>query len=99
MGFFIGLAYKFLNVGMKLWNDVPERLLSWFKGAAVSAEVSPELLGVGYIIGPRISCIMVGGGILSSWVLTPMIKLFGDGLTKPLFPATKLISEMSLHEI
>ncbi len=98
-GFFLGLIYKFLNLGLKLWNDVPESALSWFKGAAVSAEVSPELLGVGYIIGPRIACIMVGGGILSSWVLTPMIKLFGDGLTKPLFPATKLISEMSLHEI
>lgn len=48
-------------------------------------EVSPELLGVGYIIGPRIACIMLGGGILASWVLIPMIKLFGDGLTTPSF--------------
>ena len=98
-GFFLGLGYKILNVGLKLWNDVPERALGFFKGAAVSAEVSPELMGVGYIIGPKVSCIMVAGGILSSWVLTPMVKLFGDGLTHPLFPATKLISEMSLHEI
>ena len=98
-GFFLGLFYKILNVGMHLWNDVPEKALGFFKGAAVSAEVSPELLGVGYIIGPRIACIMVAGGVLSSWVLTPMIKLFGDGLTHPLFPATKLISEMSLHEV
>ncbi len=98
-GFFFGLIYKLLNLGFKLWNDVPERALSFFKGAAVSAEVSPELLGVGYIIGPRISCIMVAGGILSSWVLTPMIKLFGEGLAAPLFPATKTIAEMSLHEI
>src|SRR6185503_2316761 len=98
-GFFLGLIYKFLNVGSKLWTDVPEAAISWFKGAAVSAEVSPELLGVGYIIGPKISCIMVAGGVLSSWVLIPAIKLFGDGLTTPLFPATKLISQMSLHEI
>jgi putative OPT family oligopeptide transporter len=98
-GFFIGLAYKILNVGMKLWNDVPEKGLGFFKGAAVSAEVSPELLGVGYIIGPRIASVMVAGGILSSWVLTPMIKLFGENLTAPLFPATQLISQMSLHDI
>lgn len=98
-GFFLGLFYKFLNLGTKLWSDVPEKALSFFKGAAFSTEVSPELLGVGYIIGPRIACIMAAGGILSSWVLIPIIKLFGEGLTAPLFPATKLISEMALHEI
>jgi putative OPT family oligopeptide transporter len=98
-GFFAGLIYKLLNVGAKLWNDVPSKALSWFKGAALACEVSPELLGVGYIIGPRIACIMVGGGVLSSFVLIPMIVLFGSGLDAPLFPATKLISEMSIHEI
>ncbi len=98
-GFFFGLVYKFLNLGTKLWADVAEKALSFFKGAAFSIEVSPELLGVGYIIGARISCIMVAGGILSSWVLIPMIKLFGEGLAVPLFPATKTIATMSLHEI
>lgn len=98
-GFFLGLFYKFSNLGLRLFKDIPEKTLSFFKGAAVSIEVSPELLGVGYIIGPRIACIMLGGGILASWVLIPMIKLFGDGLMSPLFPATTLISQMSLHEI
>jgi uncharacterized oligopeptide transporter (OPT) family protein len=98
-GFFLGLFYKLLNVGFKLWNDVPEKALGFFKGASISGEVSPELLGVGYIIGPRVAAIMAAGGVLSWWVLIPMIKLFGEGLTHPLFPATKLISEMSLHEI
>lgn len=98
-GFFLGLFYKISNAGLKLFKEVPEKTLSFFKGASVSMEVSPELLGVGYIIGPRIACIMLGGGILASWVLIPMIKLFGDGLTTPLFPATTLISQMSLHEI
>ncbi len=98
-GFFFGLIYKVLNLGLKLWTDVPSKLISWFKGAFVAVEVSPELLGVGYIIGPRIACITVAGGLVSSWVLTPMIKLFGDGLTSPMFPATKLISQMSPGEI
>lgn len=98
-GFFFGLIYKILNVGTRLWTDVPERMIRWFKGASVSAEVSPELLGVGYIIGPRIASIMVAGGVLSSWVLIPAIHLFGDGLSTPLFPATTLIRDMDPHAV
>ncbi|MFZ4713274.1 MAG: OPT family oligopeptide transporter [Bacteriovoracaceae bacterium] len=98
-GFFLGLIYKFLNVGMMLWKDVPEKAFSFFKGSAISGEVSPELLGVGYIIGPRTAAIMMGGGVLSSFVLIPMIVLFGGHLTEPLFPAKTLISEMSIHDV
>src|SRR5271170_1335811 len=61
-GFGVGVLYKFLNVGLKIWNDVPEKALSWYKGSYIATEVSPELLGVGYIIGPRIASIMVAGG-------------------------------------
>jgi putative OPT family oligopeptide transporter len=98
-GFFLGLFYKFFNVGMKLWKDVPEKAFSFFKGSSVSAEVSPELLGVGYIIGLRTAAIMVAGGVLSSFVLIPMIALFGGNLTEPLFPAKTLIKDMSIHDI
>jgi putative OPT family oligopeptide transporter len=98
-GFFFGLTYKILNVGARLWKDTTEHAFSWFKGATVAAEVSPELLGVGYIIGPRVACITVAGGLMSSWVLTPMIKLFGDGLVEPLFPGVKLIRDMGPSEI
>jgi putative OPT family oligopeptide transporter len=98
-GFFLGLFYKFFNVGMKLWKDVPEKAFGFFKGSAVAAEVSPELLGVGYIIGLRTAAIMMAGGVLSSFVLIPMISLFGGNLTEPLFPAKVLIKDMSIHDI
>jgi putative OPT family oligopeptide transporter len=98
-GFGVAAVYKVLMNGLKLWNDTPERLLGFFKGAAISGEVAPELLGVGYIIGTKISCVMVAGGVLASWVLIPAIKLFGDGLAAPLFPATKLIRDMGPEEI
>ena len=98
-GFGLGLFYKLLNVGFKLWNDVPEKILGWYKGGHFSTEVSPELLGVGYIIGTRVAMVMAGGGVLSALVLTPAIVLFGSGLKEPLYPATKLISQMSIHEI
>lgn len=98
-GFGIAGAYKLMMSGFKLWGDAPERPIPFFKGAAVSGEVAPELVGVGYIIGTRISSVMVAGGVLASWVLIPAIKLFGDGLAQPLFPATKLIADMSPGEV
>ena len=98
-GFFLGLLYKFFNVGMRLWKDVPEKIFTFFKGSAISAEVSPELLGVGYIIGLRTAAIMMAGGVLSSFVLIPIITLFGSNLSEPLFPAKMLIREMSIHDI
>ncbi len=98
-GFFLGLLYKIMNVGMRLWKDIPEKTFSFFKGSGISAEVSPELLGVGYIIGLRTAAIMVAGGVLSSFVLIPMITLFGGQLTEPLFPAKILIKDMEIHEI
>lgn len=99
-GFGIGLAYKSLMSAFKMWKEVPERIFGApFKGGSVSAEISPELLGVGYIIGPYISGLMVGGGVLAYLVLIPAIKFFGDSLSAPLAPATTLISEMSPDQV
>lgn len=98
-GFFAALAYQVLNKGFKLWNEAAEKTIGWFKGSVLAVEVAPELLGIGYIVGPKTGCIMAAGGILSSLVLIPMIKIIGGGLTTPLFPGTKIISQMSNHEI
>jgi len=102
-GFGLGFVYQFLMQAFKFWPDEPTGLMQWgrfqFKGAHIALEAKPALLGVGYVIGPRISCIMVAGGILASWVLSPAIVLFGQGLATPLYPAEKPISAMSLDEI
>ncbi len=95
-GFGIGLAYKTLMAAFKLWKDVPEKIFGApLKGGSLSAEISPELLGVGYIIGPRISSIMMAGGVLSCLVLTPLIMFFGEGLKVVLPPGTKPIADMT----
>ncbi|MBC3877073.1 oligopeptide transporter, OPT family [Undibacterium sp. FT79W] len=99
-GFGIGLLYKIANVAFKGWKDTPEVTFGApLKAGSLGAEVSPELLGVGYIIGPRIAAVMAAGGVMSYLLLIPMIKFFGDALLTPLAPATKLISEMSPHDI
>ena len=99
-GFALGLLYKTANVAFKLWKDVPEKVFGApLKGGSISAEISPEMLGVGYIIGPRIAGIMAAGGVLSYLMLIPLIKFFGQNLGEVLAPGTKLISDMSPTEV
>jgi putative OPT family oligopeptide transporter len=98
-GFGIGLFYKTAMEAFKAWKDTPEKIFGPpFDGASISAEISPELLGVGYIIGPRISSIMFAGGVLSYLVLIPMIKFFGQAAAA-VSPATALVKEMSPQDV
>ncbi|MBI4854843.1 MAG: oligopeptide transporter, OPT family [Acidobacteria bacterium] len=100
MGFGIAFFYKVLMVGAKLWNEVPTKILTWYQNTRVAAEISPELLGVGYIIGPSVASHMIAGGMLAALIAIPMIKFFGAGWTTPLFPeSAKLIADMSAGEI
>ena len=99
-GFGIGLLYKAAMEAFKAWKDTPAKLFGApLPGASISAEISPELLGVGYIIGPRIASIMCAGGVLAYLVLIPMIKLFGAGLPGPLAPGHVPIANMGPDEI
>lgn len=101
-GFGIGLLYQAAMGAFKMWKDTPEKIFAApFKAGSIAAEISPALLGVGYIIGPRIASIMCGGGVLAYLVLIPAIKFFGEGLTTVLPPETggKLISQMSPNDI
>jgi putative OPT family oligopeptide transporter len=97
--FGLAFVYKFLMSGLKAWKEYPGWVSTSYKGASISAEVSPELLGVGYIIGPRIAGYLFSGGCLAYLVLIPAIKLFGSGLTRPIFAETKLIADMSPNEV
>ena len=97
--FGLAFGYKFLMAGFKAWKEYPTWTSRGYQGAQVSAEVSPELLGVGYIIGPRIAGFLFAGGCLAYLVLIPAIKLFGSGLTRPIFAETKLIADMSPNEV
>ncbi|MBK6688146.1 MAG: oligopeptide transporter, OPT family [Deltaproteobacteria bacterium] len=99
-GFGIGLVYKTAMVAFKGWKDVPEKIFGPpFKAGSISAEISPELVGVGYIIGPVIASTMCAGGAMAYLVLIPLIKFFGDGIPGVLAPGTIPISEMGPSEI
>ncbi len=99
-GFGIGLLYKVANVSFKGWKDTPGvEFGAPLKAGSLGAEISPELLGVGYIIGPKIAATMAAGGVLSYLLLIPMIKFFGESLSVILSPGTMLISQMTPNDI
>ncbi len=101
-GLGIAVLYKVLMSILGLWKDVPGFTTprnSAYPNANVSAEITPEYLGVGYIIGPKISGVLVAGGVLSYLVLIPLISFIGDALPAILKPAGKLISSMSPSDI
>jgi putative OPT family oligopeptide transporter len=112
-GFLIGAVYKTLYAALKLWREIVGGLLGsvqrladgsiirrGFPGASVSMEISPELLGVGYIIGPRVAGITFAGGVLSYLLFIPLIHFFGDGLSTPLLsPDGTLIRDMGPDEV
>jgi putative OPT family oligopeptide transporter len=99
-GFGIGLAYKTARAAFKTWKDVPQRVFGRpFEAGSISVDISPELLGVGYIIGPRIASIMCAGGVLAYLVLIPAIKFFGGTATGVIPPGTVPIAEMGPDDI
>jgi putative OPT family oligopeptide transporter len=94
-GFALGLAYKTLNIAFKGWKDIPEKVFGEpLRNASLSIEISPELLGVGYIIGPRIASIMCAGGVLSYLLLIPLITYFGSSTPGALPPGREPIAGM-----
>ena len=99
MGLGIGALYEFMMNGLKLWNFRPSWDIPFYKGGKIIGEITPALLGVGYIIGPRISAIMLSGGALAWLVIIPLIMVVGNNSTEPIYPAKILISQMSIKEI
>lgn len=75
-GMGIAAAFKFIVDGLKaVPADVAVAFKS-FKGE-IGMEVYPALLGVGYIVGPRIASFMFVGSIVGWLVIIPLICLFG----------------------
>ena len=77
-GLGLGGVYTFLMNTFQMWTSQPEARPSWFPGASFRAAITSEYLGVGYIIGPRVSGILFAGGIVSWLVMMPAIKFYGQ---------------------
>jgi putative OPT family oligopeptide transporter len=98
IGIITGAIYKICCNGLNLWPEAPSWVIKRFEKTVFSIDATPALLGVGYIIGPRIASFIFAGGAMGWWVLIPLIKMF-DLSMDVIFPATIPVSQMSAVDI
>jgi len=98
-GMGIGALFKSLPSLFGFWKSSPGSDVPFYAGSSVGMDVAPELMGVGYIIGWQTSVIMVAGGLLSSFILGPIIAFAGKSANEAIYPAAKLIRDMRPSEI
>lgn len=91
-GLLIGAVYKFIADGLKIFPSQVDYSVKKYKGAGIGADVLPALLGVGYICGPKVASYLIAGGVLSWFVIMPLLVLAGENVI--LYPATTAIGEL-----
>jgi OPT family oligopeptide transporter len=89
LGFAVVYAFlqKVLHVIAETPSYMTQQYNKYFSSARISADITPEYMGVGYIIGPRIAGVLVAGGVLSWLVLIPLLSF----LVPPDAIATQLV--------
>jgi putative OPT family oligopeptide transporter len=89
MGLGVGALWKSLSWIVQLFPTTIGRSMSRtgvLPNATLNVDISPEYMGVGYVIGPRIAGVMFAGGVLSWLVLLPLLSIMGNYLTVPFPP-------------
>src|SRR3954451_14089502 len=104
-GLAVGAIWKALSWIVQLFRTVVGYSMaraSFFPNATLNVDISPEYMGVGYVIGPRIAGVMFAGGVLSWLVLLPLLSILGNYMPGPFppVPASGLrIADMSANQL
>jgi len=96
IGLGLGAFFKFLTSWIKVIPDEVSTRLPFIRKGEIGMDLSAALFGVGYILGPRIAAVMVGGGLLAWVIIIPGIAWWGDAFSSPVFPeSAALIRDMT----
>ncbi len=104
-GLGVGALWKALSWIIQLFRTAVGYSMprgSFFPNATLNVDISPEYMGVGYVIGPRIAGVMFAGGVLSWLVLLPLFSILGEFIDQPFppIPASGLkLSEMTPNQM
>jgi len=100
-GIAIGALYKVLMNMLKGWSEsVNYDFKGILKGGTIGVDATPALLGVGYIIGPRIAALMLSGAVLGYLGIGPLLAFIGDQIPGQIIaPATKALSDLNPAEL
>jgi putative OPT family oligopeptide transporter len=99
-GLGLGGAYSILMNTVGAWRDTPAYNPSWLPGASLQGNITPEYLGVGYIVNLRIAGTILSGGVFSWLVMMPAIRFFGSlNPAQALYPSTIPIPAMTPDQL
>ncbi|HBN07382.1 MAG TPA: oligopeptide transporter, OPT family [Cyanobacteria bacterium UBA8530] len=94
----LGGLYKIFSDGFKFWPSAFEGAVTSMK-TGFGIEFAPSLMGVGFIIGPRIAAFMLAGGVLGWFGLIPLISYLGAHITTPVYPSLVPLNQMDYSGI
>jgi putative OPT family oligopeptide transporter len=102
----IAAVYDFFVTTFLVWKELVDfRFIPQMRELAdrykviVRFDAVSFILGLGYVMGLRSSMILVAGGIVSNFVLVPLIFFIGSQVPEPLYPGLKPIGDMSAGEV
>jgi putative OPT family oligopeptide transporter len=99
LGLAVGAMYKLAVSALHLSRATVAWMVPGFRGASLSLDLSPELLGIGGLIGLQVARVIFAGSIMSAVVLIPLIYFFGAQLATPIYPSAVPIAQMSPGDI
>lgn len=102
----IAAVYEFLTTTFRIWREYLNfQFIPQMKDLAERARIfvgfdaTPFILGLGYVMGLRSSMILVAGGILSNFVLVPLVYFIGKSFPDAVYPATVPIGQLAAADI
>ncbi|MCB2293440.1 oligopeptide transporter, OPT family [Clostridium algoriphilum] len=98
-GLLVGAIYKLFSGGFKFWLEEASWTIKPMQSTMFGFDTLASLMGVGYIVGVRVSLYMFGGSVIAWFGLIPLIMYVGQGLQTPLFPSTVVISQMGALDV
>ena len=98
-GLGVGAVYKLLMSGLGLWRSTVDWTFTGLRGAALGLDLSPELLGIGALVGLPVARVIFAGSVMAGLVMVPMIYFFGEQLTGTIYPGAAPIGQMSPGDI
>lgn len=102
----IAAVYDFFVTTFQVWKELLDfQFIPAMKTLADRAkfvlgfDAIAFTLGLGYVMGLRASTLLVGGGILSNFVLVPLIYMIGSGFETAVYPGTIPIGQMTATQV
>lgn len=93
-GGIVGAVFRTFQAIFGFFPEAIEMVVPKLPGGIIGMNALPSLAGVGYLIGTKISGVMLAGGLMAWFVIIPLITFIGELVPTPIFPSAVAIAEL-----